>query len=310
MYNMSRFVSHSRYWKNRIGAILPLERCLCQSHAGCTHCQLLKQSFEAVEGDDRAHHALDESGKWTSTDFRIVCSKTGSGKWRVKCVFIFTDYRLTFEIFGVQNQANVRELVHATDKPLQQASANSVKVVWNWIADCAGKHEQCGPGKPKQLPRRILDLGGSNDSKVFLIEPDAGMKDRYVCQSYCWGLSRTVITMKNTLLTHKSGIDISYLPRTFRDTIEFTKLLGLRYLWIDSLCIIQDSVDDWRAEAAKMASYYGNAYLTIAATMSTSADGGLFQTPLSRILTGPTQTCEVRAHRHLQTAKSPLFTRG
>lgn len=56
-----------------------------------------------------------------------------------------------------------------------------------------------------------------------------------------------------------------YLPELFRDAARVTKRLGLQYLWIDALWIVQDSAEDWTAEASKMAEIYGNAYLTIAA---------------------------------------------
>ncbi|KAF2186748.1 hypothetical protein K469DRAFT_687100 [Zopfia rhizophila CBS 207.26] len=87
----------------------------------------------------------------------------------------------------------------------------------------------------------------------------------------------------------------------------------LRYLWIDSLCIVQDDEADWREEAAKMSSYYSQAYITLAATMSNNADGGLFQWPKDIVLNDGSQTWCVRAMRHLQratTSTAPLFQRG
>lgn len=274
---------------------------------GCEHCQLIKKSFQAVEGS-RAQQVLDESGKYSSTDFRITCAKTEQDEWKVKCILSSVDYRLTFEIFGVENEPNPRKLARSIELPTRQDSESSTKTVQTWIEECMTNHKQCGRGVPKPLPKRILDLS-RDDSRVFLIESE-NSKDRYVCQSYCWGLSRTVVTTRDNLDVHKAGISISCLPLTFRDTIAFTKSLGIRYLWIDSLCIVQDSAVDWRMEAASMGSYYGNAYLTIAATMSTSADDGLFQEPFYVTLGTATQTWKVRAHRHLQFANSPLFTRG
>ncbi|KAK8013124.1 hypothetical protein PG991_009395 [Apiospora marii] len=66
-----------------------------------------------------------------------------------------------------------------------------------------------------------------------------------------------------------------YLPELFRDAARVTKNFGLQYLWIDAICIIQDSAEDWVAEASKMAEVYGNAYLTIAADSSGDAFQGL-----------------------------------
>ena len=70
------------------------------------------------------------------------------------------------------------------------------------------------------------------------------------------------------------------IPKTFADAFHVTKLLGLQYIWIDSICIIQDSEEDWEIESAAMAEVYSNASVTIAATGASSFDSGLFMTPL------------------------------
>lgn len=65
----------------------------------------------------------------------------------------------------------------------------------------------------------------------------------------------------------QAGIGFESLPALFQDAIVTTQKLGIQYLWIDSLCIIQDSEDDWQAESAKMGSVYRNAKVTIAASV-------------------------------------------
>ena len=66
------------------------------------------------------------------------------------------------------------------------------------------------------------------------------------------------------------------IPRTYRDAIEITRQLGIGYIWIDTLCIIQDDPEDWREQSVCMASVYGNAYLTISAAHAASSDAGIF----------------------------------
>lgn len=68
------------------------------------------------------------------------------------------------------------------------------------------------------------------------------------------------------------------LPSTFQDAIEFALCLGLEYLWIDSLCIIQDDLRDWEEEAAKMAAYFSNACITLAASAAKDSSVPLFPT--------------------------------
>jgi hypothetical protein len=77
-------------------------------------------------------------------------------------------------------------------------------------------------------------------------------------------------------------IIISDLPKTFRDAVKIASTLNVRYLWIDSLCIIQDSEEDWQAEAGKMSAVYRNAAFTIAAHGSGDSNGGCFVTGASR----------------------------
>jgi len=77
-----------------------------------------------------------------------------------------------------------------------------------------------------------------------------------------------------------NGIDIARLPKTFQDAIQFTKRLqtafGISYIWIDALCIFQDSPDDWRHEGSLMSDIYANAWCNIAAEQCTDGTSGLF----------------------------------
>jgi heterokaryon incompatibility protein (HET) len=72
------------------------------------------------------------------------------------------------------------------------------------------------------------------------------------------------------------GVELPDLPRTFKDAIHIVQIFGMRYLWIDSLCIIQDSLEDWQREAAQMDSIYLDAYLTLTAASSTDSNGGCY----------------------------------
>jgi Heterokaryon incompatibility protein (HET) len=113
----------------------------------------------------------------------------------------------------------------------------------------------------------------------------------YVALSHCWGqqsgfeLSTLPKTTKENLVFHKSkGLLEQDLTRTFRNAIDVTRKLDVQYLWIDSLCIIQDDAEDMETELSKMGSIYGNAYLVIAATLAKNGSVGLDrERPLSNI---------------------------
>jgi len=85
-----------------------------------------------------------------------------------------------------------------------------------------------------------------------------------------------VTTTRANLESHKSGILEASLPKTIRDAISVTRDLGIRFLWVDALCIIQDSLngEDWHAESSKMRDVYSNAYVTISAETAIDANAG------------------------------------
>lgn len=82
--------------------------------------------------------------------------------------------------------------------------------------------------------------------------------------SHCWGSKARFVLNSANLLERQYGLAIEALPPTFRDAIEVTRRLGYQYLWIDSLCILQDSYKDWEMESALMQEYYQNSLFTIA----------------------------------------------
>jgi hypothetical protein len=95
--------------------------------------------------------------------------------------------------------------------------------------------------------------------------------------SHCWGSAQTFVTTKSTLAARKSGINFGDLPKTFQDAIVVTRMLGVQYLWIDSLCILQGDVEDWEREGSRMADIYQNSYLTIIAARSPGDNHGFLQ---------------------------------
>ena len=90
-----------------------------------------------------------------------------------------------------------------------------------------------------------------------------GFTASYIALSYCWGKVGNLTTTSSTIAQRKAEIPWALLPNLFRDAILVTRGLGVRYLWIDSLCIIQDSMSDWEQEATRMADVYENAFLTL-----------------------------------------------
>ena len=165
----------------------------------------------------------------------------------------------------------------AQDVPTQMTLETCLEEVRNWVKLCDDSHRRCrAKPSPTPLPRRVLDVGVRGDQNVIRLVETRGMAADYMTLSHCWGKKEIVITTKATLQQHKADVPWSKLSRTFQDAISITRELGVRYLWIDSMCIVQDDEEDWRNEAARMQTIYALSYLNIAATGSADGDGGCF----------------------------------
>ncbi|KAF7867013.1 uncharacterized protein EAF02_009799 [Botrytis sinoallii] len=145
-----------------------------------------------------------------------------------------------------------------------------------WLDDCRHHHSKlCRYSTPK-LPTRVLRIESETKSLVRLHVSRPDHKDDYIALSYCWGGPQSFTTTNSTLEQNKRGFDIDNLPLTFKDTILIARKLGIRYIWIDALCIIQDSDLDKAREIEAMGDIFKNATVTISAASATSVDGGLF----------------------------------
>ena len=160
--------------------------------------------------------------------------------------------------------------------PTNTDSDASFQQIERWLDKCNTIHSTCWTDTPKQLPTRVLDVGQDGDAFVRLYET-SGESERYICLSHCWGGYKShVMTTSKTIAQNLRGIDMKSLPASFRDVAMIARRFGIRFLWIDSLCIIQDDRDDWEQEAARMASIYENAYLTVAGTHGNNSNVSLF----------------------------------
>jgi hypothetical protein len=152
-----------------------------------------------------------------------------------------------------------------------------------WIQSCRKNHDACNWDLESFLPSRLLDLQAfqtGQDVKLVSLRTedfdDQQFQPEYVTLSHCWGPpeNRPVTTTKANLKDRMNRISIDELSNTFRDAVRITRELGERYLWIDSLCIIQDDGDDWAREAALMAKVYGQSFCTLAALDSKDSTEG------------------------------------
>jgi hypothetical protein len=159
----------------------------------------------------------------------------------------------------------------------------SMKTALAWIKHCDDNHNVCAKYRCQEgwytLPSRVIDVGAPDSFTEPYLFVSNGQRAPYVCLSHCWsGTASTLIrTTKENLEAWKRQIPLAVLPRTFAEVVKITRAIKTRYLWIDSLRIVQDDIDDWQNEAAAMAFVYKNSYLTIAATALEDSSGGCFR---------------------------------
>lgn len=135
------------------------------------------------------------------------------------------------------------------------------------IRDCEN-HPECSRASSFLLPHRVLDVGPPTGDVIKVVENCKDLGQRYIALSYCWGGHLPLRSTTSNISEMKSGISCDELPRVFRDVVYVAWMLEVQYVWIDSLCIIQDDKDDWEIEASKMAEYYSQAYLVVACSTS------------------------------------------
>ncbi|CAO2649036.1 Nn.00g099850.m01.CDS01 [Neocucurbitaria sp. VM-36] len=175
----------------------------------------------------------------------------------------------------------------------EAGSATHLGVLQHWLSDC-DTHHTCRPvkradgashGPMTRLPTRLIDVGKATDSMVHLWETAPEDTGEWIALSHKWG-DRHLSTTPENLQKHLDGLELNALPATFRDAVTVTRALGRRYLWIDSLCVIQGPDGDFRNEAKRMEEVYSGAYCVIAASNATDHYSGFLKDRNARDFVG------------------------
>ena len=214
-------------------------------------------------------------------------------KWEGKLHILFhSDLPLRIESSGFDMELFVPPGVKSTSPcigpgrniPQHLTAKIAAEFAQKHLQKCQDQHEFCLRSSMMAAnitgPQRLIDLGsGSNEisEDMSLVDVYGSRRYPYIAISYCWGsLTDNSTTTVSNMNMRKSRIRYIELPKTLQDAVDITRALKIQYIWIDSLCIIQDSVEnrDWHVESAKMASIYQGAILTLAATRSPAVSSG------------------------------------
>ncbi|KUJ19941.1 HET-domain-containing protein [Mollisia scopiformis] len=176
---------------------------------------------------------------------------------------------------GVSPNCPLLHLVTSEDNPAakyvpgrrqgKELTSAAVNVIHDWLEECHDKHKFCPKHLVRELPRRVVDVGRQGEvslPRLHISKP--GEKGEYAALSYCWGEDPQTMTTAATLSTYIQCLP-SNLSNSISDAITVCRKLGVRYLWVDALCIIQDDETDKAGQLSSMGTIYKQALFTIAA---------------------------------------------
>ncbi|CAM1505808.1 Fc.00g114450.m01.CDS01 [Cosmosporella sp. VM-42] len=227
---------------------------------------------------------------------------------------------LSFRVFDSVDLESSNEETRRRVPSLESLSDRNIRLIQSWTQDCKANHSKCATDSSatRWLPTRLIHFDDSGSESLHLLETaKLSSKQKtsadYIALSHMWGdmsVSPPFRTTKSNYAALVAKIDVDVLPRNFVEALRVCFELGIQYLWIDSLCIIQDDSGDWGREAALMHMVYKHAELTIAATSAKSAHDGFLarDTYLSRAVKlqysqdhGPTRSMVLTPYDDIET---------
>lgn len=152
-------------------------------------------------------------------------------------------------------------------------SENSFTFARKLLDLCRNHHVECSKRDDRYHPTRLIHII-SNDRLQLVEGEEIPEGVEYSALSYCWGSGRFFMTTHSNFDNLRQGFAVSALPGTLSDAVKVTATLGLEFIWIDALCIIQGDVADWNRESPLMAQVYANAHVTIGAASAGSVEEG------------------------------------
>ena len=317
----------------RANHIKTLDTLVRSAPRGCVLCVILLHRIEGTFTDHRPPHQLNlryEVGYGNGYPKNLGVTLTGDGIYvdlrmlpsGAHLDFFPCEHTLRFIILGTHSQylSSHHQVVPSTSSLENQSLARK------WVHQCLSSHDPCNASVRSlpNIPTRLIEIIGSDAQPLLrLVETASHPREgNYMTLSHCWGDADFLTLRERCLNDMKEDITWSSLPKTFQDAVIVTMWFKIKYLWIDSLCIIQDSRQDWERESILMNHIYKNSFLTIAATKAIDATGGLFVNRnadvvrVSRVRAPwsqqPEDDCLLFDHRlwELEVVGSPLLKRA
>ncbi|KAK5993527.1 hypothetical protein PT974_06959 [Cladobotryum mycophilum] len=238
---------------------IPLKHMQTSAASGCPFCELLTKALELPGLDPPENQELVGV-----TLFSAIDPKTSAPLPLTARLQTETRHFAEIELFTESVSSCCPSSIGAGRIiDTNAASKNCVFLMESWIDECVSHHDRCRASDPNLLPDRYLDITPGQDPR--LVVNHKGDQGKYVALSHCWGGQVSLQLRQKELQNWQQGIPFHDFPKTFQHAIEVCRCLQIPYLWIDSLCIIQDSKEDWAIQGSKMDAVYSNCHIAIAA---------------------------------------------
>ncbi|KAE9574129.1 hypothetical protein CGMCC3_g9907 [Colletotrichum fructicola] len=152
----------------------------------------------------------------------------------------------------------------------------SYRRVTQWMHECQRIHSKCSSRSNTFVPTRLLHVSGTPQNPTIKLTTTPPVAP-YATLSYCWGGDQEAKTLKSNFVSYQDHIDFCTLPATIQDAAIVTVQIGLSYLWVDAMCIIQDDDNDKMKEIAKMHAVYRSSLITMAPSEAVTSKTGFLR---------------------------------
>lgn len=273
------FVSANHRPHNRIGRLKNQTCCACQLF--CVNLPVNRTAYEIGYGIYSAQFEVYRNrqqwplGRFCLTTRCVVDppesrSNTARAAPEIGVFHLVENLRLKFDAGSTQDRNLECYSLYS-----QIDNLAAVSRITSWLQRCR-EHVCCPRTHSTRLPSRVIDVGLFSPYTPPLLYETKGESAEYLTLTYCWGDSRTACLIQSNLGKYTKELPTNDLPKTFLDAIHLTKLIGIRFLWIDAICIVQDDPNDFAKESRSMYETYRNSVFTISAAGYPDPTTGLF----------------------------------
>jgi len=130
-------------------------------------------------------------------------------------------------------------LIQGLEPLVDSSTAECLSSVAALVQECDFSHQKCARKGEPALPRRVIEICDQQPESLRLRESNHA-RGKYIALSHCWGKGQKFTTTRASIAQRYAGITLGEMPKSYRDSITLAKMLSIRYVWIDSLCIVQD----------------------------------------------------------------------